>query len=396
MKSEDVQFPAFSVKDFPQFRPSEVWLQLTRLNTSKSTVPGDFPARLSKHFAAYLAEPLTDIINTSIRRGEYPRIYKNESCTPVPKSYPLKTTSDVRNISGLFTFDKIMEKLISELMIADMKPQMDRSQYGNKRGLSIQHYLIKMLHRILTELDKNGKNEKWAVILNMIDWETAFPRQCPKLGIDSFIRNGVRPSLIPLLVNFFQDRKMSVKWKGCRSTVRDLNGGGPAGATFGLLEYLSQSNNFADMVNEDDRFRFLDDLSLLEIVNLLSVGLSSFNFKQTVASDIPLHNQFVKNTNLKSQDWLDQINAWTKAQKMKINAKKSSVMIFNYTRDYQFATRLSLNNESLEIASHKKLLGTIISNDLSWDLNTAALVKNANLRLQLLRKVASFGSKEHS
>ena len=55
LKSEDVQFPAFSVKDFPQFRPSEVWLQLTRLNTSKSTVPGDFPARLSKHFAAYLA-----------------------------------------------------------------------------------------------------------------------------------------------------------------------------------------------------------------------------------------------------------------------------------------------------------------------------------------------------
>ena len=153
-------------------------------------------------------------------------------------------------------------------MIADMKPQMDRSQYGNERGLSIQHYLIKMLHRILTELDKNGKNEKKAVILNMIDWETAFPRQCPKLGIDSFIRNGVRPSLIPLLVNFFQDRKMSVKWKGCQSTVRDLNGGGPAGATFGLLEYLSQSNNFADMVNEDDRFRFMDDLSLLENVNL--------------------------------------------------------------------------------------------------------------------------------
>ena len=136
----------------------------------------------------------------------------------------------------------------------------------------------------------------------------------------------------------------------------------------------------------------MDDLSLLEIVNLLSVGLSSFNFKQTVASDIPIHNQVVKNTNLRSQDWLDQINAWTKEQKMKINAKKSSVMIFNYTRDYQFATRLSWNNESLEIASHKKLLGTIISNDLSWDLNTAALVKKANLRLQLLRKVASFGT----
>ena len=39
-----------------------------------------------------------------------------------------------------------------------------------------------------------------------------------------------------------------------------------------------------------------------------------------------------------------------------------------------------------------KLLGTVLSNDLKWDLNTANLVKKANARMQLLRKVASFGT----
>ena len=38
------------------------------------------------------------------------------------------------------------------------------------------------------------------------------------------------------------------------------------------------------------------------------------------------------------------------------------------------------------------MLGTIISNDLKWDLNTASLVKKANARMQLVRKVASFGT----
>ena len=65
---------------------------------------------------------------------------------------------------------------------------------------------------------------------------------------------------------------MSVKWHGQRSAPRRVNGGGPQGATLGILEYLSQSNNCADIVSEEDRFRFVDDLSVLEIVNLLTVG----------------------------------------------------------------------------------------------------------------------------
>ena len=109
-----------------------------------------------------------------------------------------------------------------------------------------------MVHRILSVLDNNSRRETFAIVANLIDWEDAFPKQCPKLGIESFIRNGVRPSLIPVLINY---REMSVKWHGCRSVPRKLNGGGPQGATLGILEYLSQSNNSADNVNVEDRFK---------------------------------------------------------------------------------------------------------------------------------------------
>ena len=44
------------------------------------------------------------------------------------------------------------------------------------------------------------------------------------------------------------------------------------GATPGILEYVSQSNRSADCVEKDDRFKFIDDLSILEIINLLTVG----------------------------------------------------------------------------------------------------------------------------
>ena len=120
-----IQIPPYKNEDIPQFKPSQVWFHLMRLKTNKATTSGDFPAKLIKEFAAYIAEPLTDIINTSIKRGEYPQIYKYEICTPVPKKHPPQTISEVRNISGLLTFDKIMEKLICELMICDMSSHID-------------------------------------------------------------------------------------------------------------------------------------------------------------------------------------------------------------------------------------------------------------------------------
>ena len=86
-------------------------------------------------------------------------------------------------------------------------------------------------------------------------------------------------------------------------------------------------------MKEGDRFRFIDDLSVLEIVNLLTVGLTSFHLKQQVPNDIPVHNQFIPPDNLESQKWLDNINAWTIKQKMMLNEKKTKTMIFNYTHN---------------------------------------------------------------
>ena len=45
---------------------------------------------------------------------------------------------------------------------------------------------------------------------------------------------------------------MTVKWHGFKSSQISMPGGGPAGATLGLLEYLSQSNNNSDCVDPED------------------------------------------------------------------------------------------------------------------------------------------------
>ena len=127
-------------------------------------------------------------------------------------------------------------------MMSDMKPNIDPSQYGNQTSTSINHYLMNMIHEILSTTDNKNSEEQYAVIASFIDWKEAFPRMCHKKGIESFISMGVRPVLLPCLVNFFQDRRMKIKWKGKFSEVKTLNGSGPMGSTLGLLEYIGQSN----------------------------------------------------------------------------------------------------------------------------------------------------------
>ena len=77
---------------------------------------------------------------------------------------------------------------------------------------------------------------------------------------------------------------------------------------------------------------------------------------------------------------------------MLINKKKSKCMIFNFTDKFQFSTRLAIDDEPIEVISSTKLLGTIITSDLRWEENTSHIVKKSNARMELLRRVASFGT----
>ena len=221
----------------------------------------------------------------------------------------------LRPISILFLFDKIMQIIISELIVDDMKSNLDPKQFGNRKHLSIQHYLIRMLHRVTTSLDNNSRGEVNAVLCMTVDLKQAYSRQFHTLGIQSFLKNGVRPSLIPLLISYFEDRKMRVKWHNKLSETRAMPGSGAMGSSLGNWEFISQTNDFADCVPETDRFKFVDDLTTLEVINLINISLASHNMKYQVPSDISSPGQIIPANHLKSQFYLNELNKWADSKK---------------------------------------------------------------------------------
>ena len=134
----------------------------------------------------------------------------------------------------------------------------------------------------------------------------------------------------------------------------------------------------------------MDDLTILEIIQLASVGLASHNIRSQVPSNIPVHNQFIKSEHLKTTKYLNDINDWTENNLMMLNQKKTKQIIFNFNRDKQFTTEVELKNESLELVNEVKLLGVIISSDLKWHKNTNYLTKKANKKMRMLHLAAKF------
>ena len=59
-----------------------------------------------------------------------------------------------------------------------------------------------------------------------------------------------------------------------------------------------------------------------EVVDLITIGMSSYNFRKHVASDIPVHGQYVDPKNLIKQKYISTLDTWSNNHRIKPNKKK--------------------------------------------------------------------------
>ena len=300
----------------PRIKELDVYKRLMKLKKTKSTQPIDLPYKLRKEFSPELSAPVSDILNACLEQQVYPNLWKQEWVTPVPKVRSPKTLDELRKISSTSEFSKLFEGFLKEWIMEDISPNIDPSQFGNQPGTGTDHMMVALLDKILAVLDESDGHA--AVIAALVDWSAAFDRQDATKAIEKFYNMGVRASIIPILVSYLQDRKMTVKFGNSTSSQHDLPGGGPQGTLLGGIEYLVNSNDNADFLEDDEKFKYVDDLSILEFVCLAGL-LCEYNFKLHVASDVGIDSYFLPPQNFQMQEYLDKISSWTDKKKVKIH-----------------------------------------------------------------------------
>ena len=81
-------------------------------------------------------------------------------------------------------------------------------------------------------------------------------------------------------------------------------------------------------------------------------------------SDIPVHGQYVESKNLRTQEYISTLNAYSDDHKMKLN-EQIFFSLVNFTK----TSRIKLKDNNGEQVKHAKILGKICNDGLTWNKN---------------------------
>ena len=139
--------------------------------------------------------------------------------------------------------------------------------------------------------------------------------------------------------------------------------------------------------------KYVDDLSLAEAINLpdklvhATGRVQPDTFHARTGHALPIEKSKVYNQLLRTDEY-------ARENGMKINQKKTKIIVFNPCKSKDFMPEFPLNGQILEVVEEMKLLGIIISSDLSWHANTEYIVTKANKRLWMLRRLQNLGAEK--
>ena len=163
----------------PVLSDYEVHKKINSANKPKAGVPGDLARKLVTEFCPEIATPVTTIFNgiiESAKRGiaKWPKSWKLEHGTPIPKVPNPQSEDDLRVIALTPFFSKVFEKFVVEWLLKYIEHLLDPKQFGGLKNNSTSHYMIELINFILYNQDFDLPI---AVLLCPVDFSKAFNRQ---------------------------------------------------------------------------------------------------------------------------------------------------------------------------------------------------------------------------
>jgi hypothetical protein len=385
----------------------ECYEKIKAAKKPQSGVPWDLPSTIIKEFSVELSKPVKKLINKVIQSKVWPKHWKTEYVTPIGKIPQPETEDDLRPISLTSFWSKLLEQFVVMWLLEYIGEKLDIRQFGGMKGNSISHYLIELLNFILYNQDSQ---EPTAVLASLIDFSKAFNRQDHTILVTKLSDMGVPSWLLSLVIAFLKDRLMIVKYKGKLSNPKLLPGGGPQGTLLGLLLFLvlinevgfeGQCNNNGEMITCKRKFKQMNELHLKYVDDLLIA--EAVDMKKQL-DPLPLEyrpqpdqyhsrtGQQLKPDKSRVYEQLLKTNEYAVDNKMKLNFKKTKLMLFNPCKIRDFLPQFSLDGTQIDLVEETKLLGVILRSDLSWVSNTEYMVRRANGKLWCLRRLRRYGA----
>jgi hypothetical protein len=337
-----------------------VKIELERIKTSKSVNSEDYPPWITKEYADFLCEPLTDIINSMFQQNKYPAIWKCAEVVPLPKVKTPTQCKDFRPISLLFHCGKVAEKFFMEEYKKQILPSISNQQFAYRSGVGTTDALIYTLDQWTAMLDQSNT----AVEVIFKDFTKAFDSLQPNKLIAALKDLDATPSLLQLALSFLTERKQRVRIKSDVSEYAATTVGVPQGTLAGPMFWLAFINSYKPPSSSSITL-YADDVTCSapvstscdnHIPNAIEWGLS-----------------------------------WSKQQSMTLNLTKTKAMLITLCSNSKPPTIFS----PVDLVDEWKFLGITIDKFLNFNAHITDITSRAKKRFYVLLQLKRMGiSKE--
>lgn len=324
-----------------------------KLDDNKSPGADKIRAKDVKYACTAIAPAIKNLINSSIRTGQYPDFLKLGIIRPIYKKGDHTTYSNYRPITILSCIDKIFEKFLGDQIQNYLQKNsiISSKQYGFQRNKSTSQLLANFADEIYNHLDK-----KKHILIVFIDYSKAFDTLShTTINVKNDLC-GIRGPLQRLLQNYHKNRKSLVKIDNVDSTQFLITEGTAQGSVIGPIEYLIYVNDMPSVAQKCSMYQFADDTAI-----------------------IAAHNDLTEAQKM-LQDDFNSICKWSHDAGLVLNTDKTKLLhvrsshiksphsptITAHTHDCMHSRCSSCCCPSLELVRHIKYVGLIVDDRFSW------------------------------
>lgn len=350
----DVPLNALNMEYF-QFSENEVLNALNKLKSSSTAGPDGIPSIVLKKCASSLCAALTIICNRSIAESRFPTKWKESIMFPVYKKGDKRDVKNYRGITSLCAGSKLLDILVSDVLLSASKSYISPDQHGFFPGRSSETNLVQFTSFCLRNIEEGNQ-----VDAIYTDLKSAFDLVDHLILIAKMERLGAPSLFTRWLESYLRNRRLSVKIRAVQSYYFTNNSGVPQGSNLGPLLFSIFINDVCCLLPAGFRLVYADDLKIYLVVK---------NHEDCI----------------ELQRLVDLFEDWCIRNHLVISAQKCTVISFNrkkcpITWDYQICGTL------LSRVTVVKDLGVLLDTNLSFRNHFSNIIARANRNLGFIMR----------
>ena len=332
-----------------QFEPiTEVEIKDT-INRIHSNAAGvdQMTLKMVKIVFPYCQSALTHIMNHSFKTGIFPNQWKIATIIPLPKKPKASVVSDLRPISILPIFSKLMEAIVKSRLLYHMQMYniIPSVQSGYRPNHSTNTALLKVINDCVEAMDKGR-----VTTLIALDYSKAFDTINHDLLLAKLNYYGCSNLVVNWFRSYLKCRKQIVKIGKETSGITNITEGVPQGSVLGpVLFTIFTADMLCCLLPKFVFHLYADDTQLY----------TSFNVQETFQAAVSINKQ------------INVIISWNGRNGLHLNRKKCEALcigsVHNISRVLPDLKRLiKIEDDNLQFRDSIKILGVHIDSQLKF------------------------------